>query len=196
MTRIHFFSLPRELRDIIYSYVLPEHIKLIEGWDESLGLLLASHRLRSEMLDAFYTRLPHMTIISPNTAPALLPDSPNYTLLRQKTEKLVVQRSVEKRNQPNFALMPIAGQHATWLPPQIFQCMPALREVTYEITWDSKGSPSVLLPSLKDSVLRELKNVTLSQGSLTGWDVECRIVDITRWRIEWSGIVVLKKKGG
>jgi hypothetical protein len=195
MTRLHFFSLPRELRDIIYRHVLPAYITLVEGWERNLGLLLVSHRLRSEMLDAFYTRLPHMTIISPNTAPALLPDSPNYTLLRQKIEKLVIQRGVEKQIRTDFTFVPITGQQATWLPPQIFQCMPALREITYEITWDSKGSPSVLLPSLKDSVLRELRNVTLGQDRLIGWDVECRIVDTTRWRIEWSGVVVLKKKG-
>jgi hypothetical protein len=195
MAHIHFFSLPRELRDIIYSYVLPEHIKLAEGWEGSLGLLLVSHRFRSETLDAFYTRLPQMTIVSPNTALTVLPGSPKYTLLWQKTEKLLVQRSMEKRNQPDFAFMPIASQHADWHPPQIFQCMPALREVTYEIAWDSRGSPSILLPSLKDRVLRELKETTLGQNSLIGWDVECRIVDSTRWRIEWSGVVALKRKG-
>jgi hypothetical protein len=191
MPNIHFFTLPRELRDIIYFHTLPDRIILIqEDCHKSLGLLLASHQLRSEILDALNRALPRITIVIPCTARALLPSS---DFLRQRTQKLVVNSVVKKCDVRDFVLEPVTGGAAMLHCAKAIHCMPALREVMYNITWNNTSSPSVLLPSLKNRMISELRRVTVGEEELVGWSVECRIKDATRWKIGWSGVVILRK---
>jgi len=191
---MHFFSLPRELRDIIYFYVLPDHVTLVEeGWERNIGLLLASRQLRTETLEAFYLRLPRATIIVPPTAHGLFPSSPQYALIRERTKRVVIQRQVQKPETPDFVLNTMGRDVATLHSSKVFDDMPALREIIYEITWKYTASPSVLLPSLKRRMLDEIRRVTVGEDELAGWKIECQVKDATRWKIGWSGVVLLRK---
>jgi hypothetical protein len=191
MTNIHFFTLPRELRDMIYFHTLSDRIILVqEDCDKSLGLLLASHQLRSETLDALNRSLPRITIVVPCTARALFSGS---DFLRQRTRKLVIQRVVKRCDLWDFVLEPVNSSTAALHCAKVFECMPALREVMYEISWDNTSGPSVLLPSLKERMISELRRVTVGEDEVAGWGVECRIKDATRWKIGWSGVVILRK---
>jgi hypothetical protein len=191
---MHLFSLPRELRDIIYFYVLPDHVTLVEeGWDRDIGLLLANRQLRIETLETFYLRLPRATIVVPPTACDLFPSSLQYAPFRERAQRVVIQRQVQKLDTPEFVLHTMGRDGATLHCSKVFEHMPALREITYDIAWKSAASPSILLPSLKRRMLNEIRRVTVGEDKLAGWEIECQVKDATRWKIGWSGVVKLRK---
>lgn len=191
---MHFFSLPRELRDIIYFNVLPDHVTLVEeGWERHIGLLLASRQFRNETLEAFYLRLPRTTVVIPPTACALFPDSPQYAQFRQRAKRVVIRRQVQKPDTPDFVLNTIGSDGVTLHCPKVFDDMPALRVIIFEIAWNSTTCPSVLLPGLKRRMLDEIRRVTVGGDKLAGWKMECQVKDATRWKIGWSGVMILRK---
>ena len=201
MTDSKLLSLPRELRDIVYSYYLPERLQLgPAGCESSItfyddhGLLLASHQLGDEALDAFYRLLPTTTIVATRTVRVPFLTSPEYAHFRRKIVNLAYRAEYRKRNLHHFSLSRMSDRHTNLTLPRILESMPSLRKITCEITWEPGQSPTVLLPRIKSSVLTELRRVTIDQDPPLGWDVECQVRDTTRWKNDWSGLVILRKQ--
>jgi hypothetical protein len=200
MADIHLLSLPRELRDLVYSYILSDRIQLVQAaCDRSLafydtnGMFLANHQLRNEALDTFYRLLPEMTVVAPGDAQAPFLSSPRQARLRETTQNLVIQTTYRKRNLNYFALSPMCNQKTNLYISHILQSMPALRKVTCEVAWEPREPPAVLLPRIREQVLTVLRWMTLGDEMPVGWHVECQIRDATRWKNEWSGVVILRK---
>jgi hypothetical protein len=200
MARAHFLSLPRELRDLIYSYIIPDRIHLVEAnTKESLdfhnvnGFLLANHQLRDEALDTFYRLLPTTTILAPPDTQISFLSSPHQTRLLLETQILVTRTTYIKQNLPHFALLSISNRQRHLYLSRVLQSMPALRHVTCEVVWEPSDPPAVLLPRVKEEVLAAIRWITLQDATPEGWDVECQIRNETRWKNEWSGVVILKR---
>jgi hypothetical protein len=200
MTGAHLLRLPRELRDLVYSYIIPDRIQLAQmNTKESLefyntnGFFLASHQLRDEALDAFYRLLPTTTIIAPRDTQTSVLSSPQETRLLQETQVLVIRTTYRKRNLPYFDLNSISTRQTNLYISRILQSMPALRHITCEVAWEPSDPPAVLLPRVREEVLAVIRWVTLRGDVPVGWDVECQIRNQTRWKNEWSGVVILKR---
>jgi hypothetical protein len=200
MAGTHFQSLPRELRDLIYSYTIPDRIQLLQmNSKESLdfhntnGVLLASHQLRNEALDAFYRLLPTTTILAPRNSQISFLSSPQHTRLRLETQILVIETTYRKRNLAYFALSPLSIQQTNLYISYLLQSMPALRHVTCEVAWEPSEPPAVLLPCVREEVLAVIQWVTLRNDTPEGWDVECQIRNAARWKNEWRGVVILRR---
>jgi hypothetical protein len=209
MTGTNFFDLPRELRDVVYEYVIPD-VNLTwprnKGQDRTPnffttnGILLANHQLRRESKETFWRLLPKTTVtIAPKTHMYCL-ISPAYARLHRTTQDLVVQMEQYNHCLPTFTLAESTPQTGFPLDDSkgymahIFRVMPALRQVTCEVEWKPHNTPSVLLPRERDDMLRELRRVTTGGDPMIGWEVECYIVDATRWKKECSGCVRFKRK--
>jgi hypothetical protein len=209
MNGINFFNLPRELRDVIYVFVIPE-VNLtgprIKGQDRipnffsTNGILLANHQMRREAKETFWRLLPSTTVtIAPKTHMYCL-ISPAYARLRRTTQYLVVQMEQYNHRLPIFTLAESTPQMRFPLDntkgyiAHIIRVMPALRQVTCDIEWKPHNTPSVLLPRERDDMLRELRRVTTGGDPMIGWEVKCYIVDATRWKKECSGGVRFKRK--
>jgi hypothetical protein len=200
MAGTHFLSLPRELRDLVYSYIIPDRIQLAQAnTKESLdfyntnGFFLASHQLRNETLHAFYRLLPTTTIIAPRDAQTSFLSSPQQTRLLQEMQILVIRTTYRKRNLAYFALSSLSNQQTNLYISRILGSMPALRHVTCEVAWEPSDPPAVLLPGVREEVLAVIRWVTFHDDVPVGWDVECLIRNETRWKNEWSGVVILKR---
>ena len=196
-------DLPRELRDVIYSYVLPHRIQLVPpGSDRSLdlwsthGILLANRQLRLEALHAFSRLLPQTTVVvqrEPNDGGHVAPISPLHTAFRDKIKVLITRLPFRKRNVQFFSLLRRSEEYTDLYLRRLLDSMPALEEVTCEVTWEPNHAPTILLPRIREHMLEELRRATIGQDALAGWGVECQIKDATRWRNEWSGVVVLTR---
>jgi hypothetical protein len=200
MADMYLLSLPRELRDLIYSYILPVRIQLVHAacerslaFHDTNGILLASQQLRSEALDAFYRLLPETTVLALQDAQAPFLVSPRQARLREMTQNLVIQTTYQKRNLHYFALSPMCNQKTDLYISHILKSMPALRKITCEVAWEPREPPAVLLPRIREQVLTVLRWITLGNDTPMGWDVECKIRDATRWKNDWSGLVILRK---
>jgi hypothetical protein len=200
MASTSLLSLPRELRDLIYSFILPERIQLVQAGSESSvsfydtnGILLASRQLRDEALDALYRLLPSTTILAPRDARVPFFGCTEYGGLGRRTHNFVIHMSYSRRNSNVFALSHKSHGHTNLYVSHVIQSMPALRVVTCEITWEPRESSAVLLPSIREHILVELKRVIVGHHTPVGWDVDCQIRDATRWKNERSGVVILRK---
>jgi hypothetical protein len=200
MLKCALLCLPREVRDVIYAHTLPERLRLVsqgrkESFDfyESSGLLLANHQVRREALDALERQLATTTITA--THNAVLPPlrSPEYANLRQKIENLVVQISCRKRNLPYFALSPQRGWWSQEDLSLIRQELPSLRYITFKITWEPNEASTVLWRRAKEHMVTVLRRMVGGEEFWDGWDVDSQIIDATRWKNEWSGIVLVRK---
>jgi DNA polymerase elongation subunit (family B) len=210
MVKTHFLEFPRELRDLIYLYVLPEvdltklPTKGLDGTSTFIhtnGVLLANHQLRREAKEIFWRLLPNTTV---TLAPAVhihCLNSPAYARLRRETQFLVVRMEQYNRRLPAFTLtepgtcvMRYATDNTNGFLLHIFRVMPALRHVTCDIEWKPNNAPSILLPRERNDMLRELRRVTIRDDPMIGWDVECYIVDATRWKKECKGGVIFSRK--
>jgi hypothetical protein len=200
MSRVGILDLPRELRDMIYSYILPDRIQLLSpGSEGSLpsGILLANQQFRLETLHAFSRLLPQTTVVvrrEPGDGGHVRPTSLSHNGLRDKIVKLVVRLPFRKRNVRFFSLLRRSEECTDVYIRRLLDSMPALREVTCEVTWEPNHAPTVLLPRTKEHMLEELRRATVGQDDVVGWDVECRIRDATRWKNEWSGVVILMRR--
>jgi hypothetical protein len=200
MLKCALLCLPREVRDIIYAHALPERLRLVsrsckESLDfyESSGVLLANHQIRREALDALERQLATTTIIA--TYDAHLPPlrSPEYANLRQKIQNLIIQISCRKRNLSYFALSPQHGWRSQEDLYLIRQELPSLRYITFEITWEPNEASTVLWRRAKEHMVMVLKRMVGGEEFWDGWDVDSQIIDATRWKSAWSGVVAVKK---
>jgi hypothetical protein len=107
---------------------------------------------------------------------------------------LVVQTQDTKRSAPTFELEDVLCPGPKSYLGNVVQSMPALRQLTCEVRWQPNKTPSLLLPHDKNNMLQAIRRVTIGDGSMIGWDVDCYIVDATRWNKEWSGVVMIKRK--
>jgi hypothetical protein len=177
----HFQSLPRELRDLIYSYTTLDRIQLVQmsskgslDFYNTNGLLLANHQLRDEALDAFYRLLPRTIILAPRNAQISFLSSPQHTPLRLETQMLVIKTTYRKRNLAFFALSSLSNQQTNLYLSHLLQSMPALCYVTCEVSWEPSEPPAVLLPCVREEVLAVIRWVTLRNDTPEGWDIECQ----------------------
>jgi hypothetical protein len=201
MGNITFLDLPRELRDIVYQYVISERVQLVQpGCKDSLesnGILLANHQLREEYLYTLRTILPATTVVlhrHPGDNSYSVLASPAYTGFRQNITNLIVRLPFRKRNVNFFSLLRKSEQHTDIYIRRLLDCMPALRIVTCEITWEPNYAQTVLLPRIRERMVDELRRASIGpEELLEGWHVECQIRDATRWKNEWSGAVILTK---
>jgi hypothetical protein len=201
MAESHLLSLPRELRDIIYAHVLPERVKLTDAGCErspsffdANGIFLASQQFRREATETFWRLLPRTTIVISRQSHIPFLGSSQYSRLRRHTQSLVIQMAYIKRNSPIFELEQLSYRSSKSYLGNFFQSMPALQQLTCEIKWQPNDTPSILLPGDRSDMLREIRRVTIGEGSMIFWDIECYIVDATRWNKEWSGVVRFNRK--
>jgi hypothetical protein len=201
MADLHLLSLPRELRDLIYAHVLPERMELaVAGRESSFsffetnGVLLTNHQLRREAEETFWRLLPTTTVVISAWARMHFLVSPKYAQLRRLTQYLVVQTEHTKCSTRTFEFEDVPDPNTKSCLENLVQSMPALRQLTCEVRWQPNNTPSLLLPHDKNDMLHAIRRVTIGNRSMTGWDVECYIVDATRWNKEWSGVVVIKRK--
>lgn len=204
MTGSKFLKLPRELRDIIYLYSLPNRIQLVrpghslDAWS-GLGLLLVSRQIRLEALHAVFRLLPQTTVVIQRKPTYGMDDdplarlSPLQTAFRSKIVHLVLRLPFRKQSLPYFSLQSESEEHTNAYMRRLIHSMPALREVTCEVTWEPNRATTIMFPGIRSDMITEIKNVTLGYAPLPGWVGECHIRDATRWRNGWSGIVHLSR---
>ncbi|KAF2025419.1 hypothetical protein EK21DRAFT_76430 [Setomelanomma holmii] len=192
--------LPREIRDLIYPYVLPTRLQLAPiGSEQNLsfhdtnGIFLVNHQLRSEVHEVFYRLFAITTIVVPRDQWHALVNPSGRHLLRQNIINLVLPQRYRKRMTRGWVFSLASNYYGAIKAMDILDNLPNLQNVTYEIEWAPNDAPAVLLPHMKESILQECRRVTIGTSELTGWDVECRIRDEARWKNEWSGTVSLRK---
>lgn len=197
----HLLSLPRELRDIILQYVVPDRIKLVHSTYEdnanylsNNGILLASRQLRIEAIDCFY-RQPSTTIIWSRQSRVPIFTCPDYERLRQTVQKLVIQTEYERRTRVRHLLSLTRNNDVDdgISFTHIIRRMPALREIVCEIRWTPCVTASVLLPDAKEIMLLQFRRATTGGEVVVGWEMEERVVDLTRWMNSWSGLLIARK---
>jgi hypothetical protein len=193
-------TLPRELRDLILTYVLPKRIKLIHARPDAPdfyntnGILLANQQLRIEAIEAFYRSLPSTTIIFSRESRVPFLGAPSYARLRQHIHHLVLQTSYIKREDVRyFTLRRISDHRTKDLLAHVITCMPKLRQVDVEVRWLPAEAGSVLLPGTRGAMMFEIRVVTIGGYEVQGWEVDFGVVDESRWRRKWWGWVGLKK---
>jgi hypothetical protein len=197
----HILGLPRELRDIIIQYVVPDRIKLIHStYDDNVnylrknGILLTNHQLRIEAIDCVF-RQPSTTIIWSRRSRVPILTCPDYERLRQTVQKLVIQTEYERRTLVRHLLSlkrnTDVDDGISFI--HIIQRMPALREIVCEIRWTPCVTASVLLPDAKEIMLLQFRRATTGGEDVVGWEMEERVVDATRWMKSWSGLLIARK---
>lgn len=201
MLECALLCLPREIRDVIYAYALPERLQLRSrhckeslSFYESNGLLLANHQIRKEANEALERQLPIKHIIFAHDAHLPPLQSPDYFDIRRKIQNLVIALSCRKHEFPAFALLPQTGWHADVKLYQIRKEFPSLRQVTFEITWQPKDTYTVLLPRRKEEMVMGLRKLVGGGIIWDAWDLEYQIRDATRWKNAWSGVIVATKR--
>jgi len=203
-----FLGLPLELRHIIYLYILPQRLQLVAPGCESslkywnkISILLVNHQLREEAIDTLKRALPTRTIVLQRPTgggpiPVLV--SSEYTGFRERIVNMVIRTPFHLDDRWSFSLSSKSPEHTRMCLFRLLRHMPALRNITCEITWDLQGSwspsPTVLLPHLRQRMLEEFRRVTISQIELPGWDVGYQVKDLTRWKNERSGVVILTRQ--
>lgn len=200
MTEPALLHLPRELRDIIFTHILPTRIKLIKADPERTstffttnGIFLTNHQLRSEALAVLYRQLHITTLVAPRQSLFHLLENPRAAYLRDSIQDLVIQREYIECGLRYFKLRPASHEGAELPLTRIIKPMCALRRLTCEISWRAFHAPSVLLPGTRNLMVGEFLMITTGEEKLVGWKVDCKVVDMTRWKKEMSGIVVLEK---
>ncbi|KAH8724414.1 hypothetical protein GQ44DRAFT_278120 [Phaeosphaeriaceae sp. PMI808] len=147
MAEINLMCLPRELRDLIYAYILPKHIRSAQpscrvSWKFANinGILLVNHQLRSESLEAFYRNLSQATIVAPSDACVPSLTLPTYARLRNKIQNFVFQWMYGRRKTQTFSLKPTSSGETGRYLSRVIRSLPALQWVTCEITREPRES--------------------------------------------------------
>lgn len=203
MNGISFLDLPRELRDMTYAYVLPSTMQLVTpGCDSALefsnknGILLANRQTRDEALEALHRSPPSVTIVTHHNALLSRLVSPDCIMFRQKIVTLIVRTEygLEEFPHPHYFLRRKSEEHTKIYIHRVIESMSALQHITCEVGWLPNQPPAVLLPLARAHMLGQIRAATLGFDPFTDWVVECHVRHATRWRNEWSGIVLLIKR--
>ncbi|KAH7081811.1 hypothetical protein BKA63DRAFT_405812 [Paraphoma chrysanthemicola] len=201
MPASNLLNLPRELRDLIYPYVLPDRLRLVpKSCDQSIsfhktnGILLTTQQLRSEAIEALYRLFPSTTIVASCDVFHSILSSPYQSRMRQKIVNLVLKRTYRKRNLP-YSVFSLASNDID--DPSLIRAslatMPSLQLVVCELAWAPNHAPALLLPRTRECIIEECRRVTVGSRDLAGWRIDCMVKDKARWRNEWSGIVILTR---
>lgn len=93
-----------------------------------------------------------------------------------------------------FSLSHDMGWNMQDLQKRILDDMPSLQQITFEVSWDPRQTSSVLLHHERLSIVNELQHIVLKDETLwDGWVIDVEVKDATRWKIEWSGVIVLRR---
>jgi hypothetical protein len=204
MAKTTFSTLPRELRDLIYPYILPERLYLVAPnhpssriFYKTNGILLTSRALRIEAVSAMTRLVPSTRFIALEHARSPpLSLAPEYVPIRRKIRHIIILLSCQKVDTTRFDLLPMAGWKSNDELKEVLVAMPGLKEVTFEISWSPAEAYTLLFPSYKTRMLAVLRGVVRGEEfwERQGWEVEARIKDKTRWRNRWGGVVVVRKR--
>ncbi|KAF2134359.1 hypothetical protein P153DRAFT_380176 [Dothidotthia symphoricarpi CBS 119687] len=180
MAEHSLLGLPRELRDMIYSLVLPKRVRLARrastkshAFYDNHGILLVNHQLRAEALDAL---LPHTTfIISADEDSRTLEtrDCPN----RARMKNLLIKVWCKKRNLHDFALSHVSGLWSTTTLGDLHVTLPGLEKVVFDLSWKVEAPWCSWTRHTREWMLQYLRDSVEAQRIWTGWDADYALDD-------------------